>query len=88
MKRLHLIILTATLLLSQWGTIDHVYHEHTAGEVCDYCVSAKSFDHASLSSSLSTIVIKQTQQAEIQAQASIAKTVSRHYASRAPPRLI
>ena len=72
MKRLHLIILTFTLLLSQWGTIDHVYHEHVAGDVCDYCVSAKSFAHAVTSSSLSTLVTKQTQQAEVLAHASSA----------------
>ena len=88
MKRLHLIILTLTLLLSQWGAIDHVYHEHVAGDVCDYCVSGKSFDHAVISSSLSPLVTKQTQQAEILAQASIAKSVSRNYRVRAPPRLI
>jgi len=88
MKRLHLIILTVTLLLSQWGTIDHVYHAHIAGEVCDYCVSAKSFDHAVTHSSLATIVIKQTLQPEVLAQASIAKSIARHYAVRAPPRFI
>ena len=88
MKHLHLIVLTVTLLLSQWGTIDHVYHEHIAGDVCDYCVSAKSFDHAATSSFQTTRVIKQTQRAEVLVQASIAKSVSRYYSVRAPPRLI
>ena len=88
MKRLHLIILTITLLLSQWGTIDHVYHEHTAGDVCDYCVSAKSFDHAATSSFQTTPVIKQTQQAETLAQASTSQSVTRYYNVRAPPRSI
>ena len=88
MKRLHLIILSITLLLSQWGTIDHVYHEHTAGEVCDFCISAKSFDHAVTSSSQTTALIKQIQSPDILAQASNSKSVARHYAVRAPPRLI
>lgn len=88
MKRLHIIALTITLLLSQWGTIDHVYHEHTAGEVCDFCISAKSFDHAVTSSSQDLALIKQVQSPEILAQASTSKTVIRHYAVRAPPRFI
>lgn len=88
MKHLHLIILTVTLLLSQWGTIDHVYHEHSAGEVCDYCVSTKSFDNAITSSVQTTAVFKQTQQAEILAQASTTRSITRYYAVRAPPRFI
>lgn len=88
MKRLHLIIFTFALLLSQWGTIDHVYTHHAAGEVCDYCVSAKSFDHAVTSSFQITDVIKQTQLPVVLAQASIEKNASRHYVARAPPRFI
>jgi len=88
MKRLHLIILTVTLLLSQWGTIDHVYHDHTVGEVCDYCVSAKLFDHAAPSSFQTTRVIIQTQQAETLAQASTSQSITHYYNVRAPPRLI
>lgn len=88
MKRLHLIIFTVALLFSQWGTIDHVYTHHTAGDVCDYCVSAKSFDHAVTSSFQVTHVIKQAQSPVVSAQASIEKIASRYYASRAPPRFI
>jgi hypothetical protein len=88
MKRLHLLILTATLLLSQWGAIDHVYTHHSAGEVCDYCVSAKSFDHAVISSFQVTLVTKQIQTPVVLAQASIEKIASRYYATRAPPRFI
>lgn len=88
MKHLHLIVLTVTLLLSQWGTIDHVYQEHTAGEVCDFCISAKSLDHAVTSSSQSIALIKQMQRPEILAQASTSKSVTRYYAVRAPPRFI
>ena len=88
MKSLHIIVLAFTLLLSQWGTIDHVYHEHTAGEVCDFCISAKSFDHAVTSSSQYLALIKQVRSPEILAQASTSKTVIHHYSVRAPPRFI
>lgn len=88
MKRLHLIIFTITLLLSQWGSIDHVYHDHIAGEVCDFCITAKSFDNAVTSSFQATTLTKQTQQVDILLQASISQSVTRYYSVRAPPRLI
>lgn len=88
MNRLHLIILTVTLLLGQWGSIDHVYHDHAASEVCDFCISAKSFDHAVASSFQATTLTKQTQQAETLLQASTSQGVIHYYAVRAPPRLI
>lgn len=88
MKNLHLIIFTITLLLSQWGAIDHVYHEHTAGEVCDYCVTAKSFDHAASNSGQTLSLTSQAQQSEMLLQAPTLKSVTRYYAVRAPPRLI
>ena len=88
MKRLYIITLAITLLLSQWGSIDHVYHEHTASEACDYCLSAKSFEDAVEGSSLNIALIKQVQRPEILAQASISRSTNRYYAARAPPRLI
>lgn len=88
MKRLYIITLAITLLLSQWGSIDHVYHEHTAGEVCDFCLTAKSFEDAVEGSSLNIALIKQVQRAEILVQASVSKSTTRYYAVRAPPRLI
>lgn len=88
MKHLHLIILAVTLLLSQWGSIDHVYHDHKSGEVCDYCLSAQPLDEAVTSSFQSTPLIKQTQRPEVLAQESISKSVTRCYAVRAPPRFI
>lgn len=88
MKRLHFIILTAILLLSQWGSIDHVYHEHIAGEVCDFCISAQPLDNAVSSSFQSTPLAKQTQKPVVLAQELTSKSIARYYAARAPPRLI
>ena len=88
MKRLHFIILTAILLLSQWGSIDHVYHEHIAGEVCDYCIAAQPTDNA-VSNSFQTIpLVKQIQKTVVLVQELSTKSVTRYYAVRAPPRLI
>lgn len=88
MKRLHFIILATTLLLSQWGSIDHAFHAHQVGEVCDYCISAKALDHTVSSEIKDAVVVKQTFiQAEL-AQTSISKSFTPHYAARAPPRFI
>lgn len=88
MKRLHYIIFTAILLLSQWGSTDHVYHEHVAGEACDYCINAQPLDNVVSSSYQSAPLIKQTQKPFVLVQESTSKSITRYYAVRAPPRLI
>lgn len=88
MKKLHLIILTVTLLLSQWGSIDHLYHAHKAGEVCDYCISAQPLEHAVSGTAQSVVVVKEKPVLPEQSQTSSATTYTRYYAARAPPRFI
>lgn len=88
MKRLHFIILSAFLLFSQWGSIDHVYHVHTAGEVCDYCISAQPLGHAVSDSAKTIVVVKQTFAQPELTQAPISKSFTPGYAARAPPRYI
>ena len=87
MNRLNFIILAVTLLLSQLGSLEHVYSEHKAGEVCDYCVSTPSLDHA-ISGSISFNFSNNTsQQPNELTQTSLSKNTVRLYAARAPPRL-
>ena len=88
MKQLKLIILTITLLLSQMGTLDHVHSEHHSGEVCDYCVSTPSLDHAISSSAQANFSNNSTQQHIELAQELFSANTLRFYAARAPPRLI
>ena len=88
MKRLNLIILTVTLLLSQMGMLDHVYSEHDSGEVCDYCLSAPSLDHAITSSVQTDFSNNASQQHNELTQESLSANAIRFYAARAPPRLI
>lgn len=88
MKRFKFIILTLTLLLSQMGTLDHVYSEHKSGEVCDFCISVPSLDNALTNSSQTHVSINTTQQHVILAQALHSTNSLRYYAARAPPRLI
>lgn len=88
MKRLHLIIIMVTLLLSQWGMIDHAFHEHNAGEVCDYCITAKAVDDAVTSSEKIVVSDKQNQNPDVLLQASNFKTTRHFYSVRAPPQFI
>ena len=88
MNRLHFIILTVTLLLSQLGSLDHAYSEHQSGEVCDYCVSVPSLDHAILGYVQTDFSNKASQQHNEPTQESLSENAFRFYAARAPPRLI
>ena len=88
MKRLHFAIIMITLLLSQWGVIDHAFHEHEAGEVCDYCISAKPFDDAVTSSDVIVVPNKQTQTPAVLLKTAHSKTRNHFYSVRAPPHLI
>ena len=88
MKRLNLIILAVTLLLSQMGTLDHAYTEHQSGEVCDYCLSLPSLDHAITSSVQTDFSNKASQRHNELTQESLSANAIHFYAARAPPRLI
>ncbi len=88
MTRLNFIILAVTLLLSQMGTLDHAYTEHQSGEVCDYCLSLPSLDHAINSSAQANFSNNTIQQHIELAQKSFSANTIRFYAARAPPRLI
>ena len=85
MKRLHFTIIMNTLLLSQWGMIDHAFHEHVAGEVCDYCITAKSFDDTVSSLDQTVAPGIQSQNPEVLLQAAKSETLSHYYNVRAPP---
>ena len=88
MNRLNFIILAVTLLLSQLGSLEHAYSEHKTGEVCDYCVSTPSLDHA-ISGSISFHFANNTsQQSNELTQESFSANAIRFYATRAPPHLI
>lgn len=88
MKRLHLIFLTLFLLLGQLGSLDHVYHEHESGEVCDYCLGAQSLDHAVTVSHTSVTPISISQSLHELTHEFFPGKTSRYYAARAPPRFI
>ena len=88
MKLLHLIFLTLVLLFAQGSSLDHIYHDHKNGEVCDYCLSAHPLDHAVTTSIQSFLSIKKLQWQAEPAKVFITESNIRYYAVRAPPRFI
>ena len=88
MNRLHITALVLVLLLSQWGSIDHVYHVHDTAEVCDYCLSAQVLDHAVTSIDQIPVVSPFFQYQPGQASLSVFENGFNHYAARAPPQYI
>jgi len=88
MKQLHLIFLTLFLLLGQWSSLEHDYHDHESGEICDYCLNAQPLDHAVTNSVELGISNEPTHQQDELAQEFISKSNIRYYSVRAPPRFI
>jgi len=88
MSRLYITVLALILLLGQWSSIDHAYHQHDSAEACDYCLSAQTLDHAATPATLfvfapSFKVFKSDLISEL-----TFKSHFRYFAARAPPRFI
>lgn len=88
MKRLNLIVLTLFLILGQWSSLEHAFHEHQASEVCDYCLSKKPLEHLAVNSIQTFFPTSIPQwQDELTPQVYLNEKVS-YFAARAPPRFI
>jgi cation diffusion facilitator CzcD-associated flavoprotein CzcO len=86
--RRHLITLLAVItLLSQWGWLEHGYHQHDPDEVCEVCVSASG--HVGLTPSAPQLPdFAGVDFFTPAATASHLATAPRFYATRAPPRFL
>lgn len=88
MNRLHITIFALLLLLGQWGSFDHAYHQHDSGEVCDFCLSAQALDHA-ISASTPLVFATSFQIFQPRSHQLHTSDNSFHYfTARAPPRFI
>jgi len=76
------------LLFAQGSSLDHIYHDHKNGEVCDYCLSAQPLDHAVTTSIQLFLSIKKPQWQTEPAKVLFTESNIRYYAARAPPRFI
>ena len=54
MRRFLLTALTLVTLLSQWGWLEHAYHEHDAGGFCGFCLSSASQHNHAITASSAT----------------------------------
>jgi len=84
MRQTLITLLFVITLLSQWGWLEHGYHNHDASEVCELCVSASG--HVAVTPSilqLSTIQGSHFSPPAI--TPSLTATAPRFYATRAPP---
>lgn len=84
MRRTLITLLAVVTLLSQWGWVEHGYHDHDANEVCAACVSAAG--HVAVPSS--TLQLPVTYGCSFDAppvSASFSSVAARYYHTRAPP---
>ena len=88
MKRLLLTFIAVFILLGQQGSFDHAFHDHEAGEICDFCLHSKALDHFA-ENAIPTIAhtYHLQQQVEI-ALAIFYKNHTNYFTARAPPRFI
>ncbi|MCW9024096.1 MAG: hypothetical protein OQK73_05385 [Gammaproteobacteria bacterium] len=88
MKRLQLIFLSLFLLFSQFGSFDHLYHDHEGDEVCGYCLSAQPLDNAVTTSVQTVFSINEPYWQAQPTRVFVAESNLRYYAVRAPPRFL
>lgn len=88
MKRLYLPVFLVILLLTQLGSLDHDYHIHDSGEVCEYCLSAQGLDHVVTSGVPGVAVLSSLYLQPQKTLVVIFNSVLRRYAARAPPLFI
>lgn len=85
MRNYLLTLLAVITLLSQWGVVEHAYHDHDSGEVCVVCLTASNHDHAITPSLPALPTMASFTIGEQLPQQVAARRTVRHYASRAPP---
>ena len=88
MKRRLLIILAFLVLFGQWANIEHAYHDHIDGGVCEYCLSAQPLDHSLVDCTHAFIVAKTSYLHDAGFNDSTPIITVRYYSSRAPPHSI
>lgn len=88
MNRLHITVLAIVLLLSQLGSVNHVYHDHDVSEVCDFCLSAHVLDQG-FSPTTQFAITPCSHQFQIElVSLTDSSNDARYYSVRAPPRFI
>lgn len=85
MHRYLITLLAVITLLSQWGWVEHAYHAHDNGEVCEVCLAANALEHTinpslPLLPSIAVFVVSEPLPQQLLAQYKF-----HYYSSRASP---
>ena len=87
MRRSLITLLIAITLLSQWGWVEHGYHSHDSGDVCEVCVNASG--HVALMPTAPQLPHQHGSELPVAAfYHSFNPATPRYYTSRAPPRFL
>lgn len=87
MRRSLITLLIAITLLSQWGWVEHGYHSHDSGDVCEVCVNASG--HVAVMPTAPPLPPGHESELPVAAlYASFTPSTLRYYTSRAPPRFL
>ena len=88
MTRLHILVITLFLILGQWSSFEHAFHDHQASEVCDFCLNKKPLEQLATNSIQTFIPLSHSQwYVQLTPRLVSNKTVS-YFSARAPPRFI
>ncbi|MCW8919361.1 MAG: hypothetical protein OQL08_11185 [Gammaproteobacteria bacterium] len=84
MRHSLITLLAVITLLSQWGWLEHGYHDHESGEVCELCVSAAGHV-AILPGTTQPLPLTHTSLEPPTPLVSLLSAAPRFYPTRAPP---
>ncbi len=87
MKRLLILSISLFLLLGQWGSLEHLYHDHHSGEACDYCLQLKSLDQLGTDTAQNSLMTNRYRSFEQSIPQFISLLSSSFFSIRAPPYL-
>lgn len=85
MRRLLIILLTAFVLLTQWGLAAHAYQDHDEAHVCELCLAQAQHDHVLLPSIPVLSLLGNFEQTSTPSFKTFTPLTLRHYPVRAPP---
>lgn len=87
MRQSLITLLAVITLLSQWAWLEHGYHDHDAGEVCEVCVSASG--HVAVTPTAPQLPALHGSDLPVPVfSTSYTAAAPRFYATRAPPRFL
>lgn len=84
MRHRLITLLAVITLLSQWGWLEHGYHDHDSGEVCELCVSVAG--HVAIPPGTAQPLPRSHNHLEPSTHlVSLLSAAPRFYSTRAPP---